>query len=86
MTDPTTPAEPQTANPQTADEHLEAARLYTNQLVVETVGTQATATDGLAILSAKDVALRADQGRALRLVIYHGFAALVHAIKNINQY
>ena len=70
--------------PTTADEHLAAAGAYTNQLVIETMATQGN--EAIPEAQRHDLALKADQGRALRLVIYHGFAALVQAVKELDRY
>jgi hypothetical protein len=57
------------------NDHLEQARIATKELVIERYAAGGTTL----------VTLQADQGRALRTVVYHGFAAVVEAIDEFRR-
>ena len=90
MTDEaTTPAVDPTAThvtPGNAKEHLAAAQAYTNMLLIEDA-VNAPRTEPIAdeVIARTDMALRADQGRAQRLVTYHSAAALTDAINDLTK-
>lgn len=57
-----------------SSEHLEVAEQYSRRLTAEHEADQSP-------VSSLKARIEADQGQALRTVLYHGFAAIVEAIK-----